>query len=92
PTYPSPWSFILASSKPLAVPPPTATDALLKQYTDPAYKQGDHEPLPLRMYDGEALVGLAHLPKHLREAIDAETVVYTKDNPPKFFGQGKLGE
>ncbi|MEM0984457.1 MAG: spermidine synthase, partial [Planctomycetota bacterium] len=28
PTYPSPWSFILASSKPLAVPPPTATDAL----------------------------------------------------------------
>jgi len=84
PAYAAPWSFILASREPISIPEPARTDALLAEFTGDAYG-------PLRMFDGPALVGMAHPPKHLRDAIAAETVVYTKDAPPAFFGKGKLG-
>lgn len=84
PAYAAPWSFILASREPIAVPDPARTDALLSEHTGESYG-------PLRMFDGTALVGLAHPPKHLRDAIEAETTVYTKAAPPAFFGKGKLG-
>jgi len=31
-----------------------------------------------------------NLPKHLREAIEAETEVYTMAKPPVFFGSGAV--
>ncbi|NEO28375.1 MAG: hypothetical protein F6K03_16215, partial [Kamptonema sp. SIO4C4] len=45
---------------------------------------------PLKMFDGEAMIGLMNLPKHLREAIEAETEVYTMEKPPTFFGSGAV--
>ena len=82
PTYASPWGFALGSSEAIDIhPDPTKTDAALK-----ANLSGD-----LRMFDGTTLVGLLHIPAHLRRAIDAETHVYTLAEPPKFFGKGNLG-
>ena len=42
----------------------------------------------LKMLDGISLTGMLRLPKHLREAIAAETEVYSLAAPPKFFGKG----
>ncbi|MEM7755114.1 MAG: spermidine synthase [Planctomycetota bacterium] len=86
PTYPSPWSFILAGDERLTeLVDAERVDALLAQHVRPF---GGTE---LRMFDGVACRGVYSVPKHLRNAIDAETVVYTKDNPPKFFGSGNVG-
>jgi spermidine synthase len=80
PTYGAPWGFAIASGGPIdPYPQPETTDQLLKQHTT-----GD-----LKMFDGITLLGLFQLPRHLREAIAAETQVYTLSEPPKFFGKGK---
>ncbi|MEM1186635.1 MAG: spermidine synthase [Planctomycetota bacterium] len=85
PTYPSPWSFILAGNEQLTdLTDAERIDALLAEHVRPF---GGTE---LRMFDGVACRGLYSTPKHLREAIESETVVYTKDNPPKFFGTGNV--
>ncbi|MEL6328426.1 MAG: spermidine synthase [Planctomycetota bacterium] len=88
-TYPAPWSFILASDAPLpevgSAPDAARVDAALAEHTRPFGGSG------LKMFDGAALAGLLGVPKHLRDAIDAADVVYTKDAPPRFFGSGRLG-
>lgn len=81
PTYGAPWGFAIASQKPIDLyPQPEKTDEILRQHTK----------LGMRMFDGTTLLGLFQLPRHLREAIAAETEVYTLSEPPKFFGKGKL--
>ena len=83
PTYASPWGFVLGSGEPIDTQPdPAAIDALLQVKTT-----GD-----LRMFDGRAMLGMLNGPKHLREAIAAESEVYTLAAPPKFFGEGVAGE
>jgi spermidine synthase len=79
PTYAAPWGFALASRQAIEIhPDPDAIDRLLAENTS-----GE-----LKMFDGTAWLGMAHLPRHLRQAIAAETEVYTKAHPPKFFGKG----
>jgi spermidine synthase len=56
-------------------------DKLLKEKTT-----GD-----FRMFDGRTLLGLMQPPKHLREAIAAESRIFTLSDPPKFFGKGISG-
>ncbi len=43
------------------------------------------------MFDGRTYLGILQPPKHLREAVAAETAVYTLDAPPKFFGKEVAG-
>ncbi|MEB3883677.1 polyamine aminopropyltransferase [Lyngbya sp. CCY1209] len=79
-TYGAPWGFALASGQPIdPYPQPETTDRLLEQHTTGKMK----------MFDGITLLGLFQIPRHLREAIAAETQVYTLSEPPKFFGKGK---
>lgn len=79
PTYAAPWSYILAADVGLdADRAPAAIDARL----------AEHGVDGLRMFDGVALRGMLSLPKDLREAIAAETQVYTLAEPPRFFGKG----
>ena len=79
PTYASPWSFVLCSDEPLdSVQDANTIDAALKANLDS----------DLKMLDGISLTGMLRLPKHLREAIAAETEVYSLAAPPKFFGKG----
>ncbi len=78
PTYGPPWGFVLASGSPITtLPDPDSIDALLAEKTTGG----------LRMLDGRALVGLLQTPRHIRDAIDAETRVFTLADPPKFFGR-----
>jgi spermidine synthase len=82
PTYASPWGFIVASAEAVDTrPDPDAVDALLAEETTGRF----------RMFDGTALLGMMQQPKHLREAIAAETRIYTLAEPPTFFGKGVAG-
>lgn len=82
PTYASPWGFALGSAHPIDTrPDPERTDRMLAESTTGG----------LRMLDGVTLLGLYQLPKNIREAIAKESVVYTLNEPPKFFGKGTLG-
>lgn len=81
PTYASPWGFALGSSKPIpSRPEPDEIDALLALHTTGGFL----------MFDGETLLGMMQLPIHLRRAIQDEKMVYTLDQPPKFFGKGNV--
>lgn len=83
PTYAAPWGFILASANPLEIhPEPEAIDRLLAEKTTGG----------LQMFDGITLLGMMHVPAHLRRAISSETQVFTLAEPPKFFGKGVAGE
>ena len=62
-------------------PPAPEVDRLLAEQTS-----GD-----FRFLDGEALHGLLHTPKYLREAIERETRVYSLEQPPEMFGRGSMG-
>ncbi len=74
PTYGSPWGLVLASDEPLNLrPEPTQIDEHLKRATSGQFK----------MFDGQTLLGLLQTPKHVRDRIAAETVIYTLDNPPQ---------
>lgn len=81
PTYATPWGYVLASGEDINTRPnPEEIDKILAEKTSGG----------LRMLDGIALLGLWQLPKNLREAIAAETQVYTLAEPPKFFGKGLM--
>ena len=83
PTYAAPWGYALAGDRPIDLrPDPAATDALLAERTTGAF----------RMFDGTTLLGLLQVPKHIRQAIANETVVYSLAEPPKFFGKGVAGQ
>ena len=80
PTYGSAWGLALASDRTLDLrPDPAAVDALL----------AEHVTGPLKMFDGEALLGALQSPKYLRDQVAAETTVYTLASPPKFFGRDR---
>ncbi len=82
-TYGTPWGFALASSEEINTSAePETIDKLLAEKTTGG----------LKMLDGIALLGLFNIGKHLREAIAAETQVYTLAEPPKFFGKGSVGK
>lgn len=80
--YGSPWSYILASDETIEMKPdPDDVDQVLAEQTTGRFT----------FLDGTALVGLMHPPKYLRDAIAAETQVYTMKEPPKFHGTGVAG-
>ena len=84
PSYAAPWGFALGSSKKIDTrPDPQAIDRKLEE----ALTTGD-----LRMFDGQTLLGMFQIPKHLRRAIDEETRVYTLGDPPRFYGKSKVGQ
>lgn len=89
-SYGAPWSFVLASRRPLDIPQPDAVDRLIREHTSEASAPFGGEPLA--MFDGVALRGLTSLPRHLRAAIDRETTVYTDSSPRRFFGSGVLAD
>ncbi len=79
PTYGAPWGFALCADRPLETrPDPETIDRLLAERTTGG----------LRFLDGTTLLGLLQTALHVRRAIERETVIYTLDNPPKFFGGG----
>ena len=82
PTYGSSWGLAVASDRPWNRQPDiVATDALLQ-----AQVQG-----PLRMFDGESLLGMLQMPKYVRDRIAAEQTVYTLAEPPRFFSGQTAG-
>lgn len=83
PTYGAPWGFAVGSTRDLAdCPEPEVTDQLLAEKTTGGF----------RMFDGIALVGLLHVPAHVRRAIATETAAFTLAEPPKFFGRGAVSQ
>ena len=78
PTFGEPWGFILGSDALInRHPDPDAVDMLLEANTTDSF----------RMFDGTTLLGLMQTPKHIREAIAAETRVYTLADPPQISNQ-----
>ena len=73
PTWASPMGFALGSQSAFHLPDPPALDAMLAQKTSGG----------LRMLDGASLNALMHPPKYLRDAVAAETQVYSLAAPPK---------
>jgi spermidine synthase len=74
PTYGSPWGMALASDQSLDLrPDPVRVDQLLARST-----KG-----PMRMFDGQTLLGLLQSPLYVRDRIASETTVYTLENPPQ---------
>lgn len=82
PSYSMPWGFVLCGEQEIDNrPDPDTIDLLLRQKTNGG----------LRMLDGAALLGLLQLPLYVRQAIVAQTQVYTLSKPPDFFsGNGCL--
>ncbi|NEP15787.1 MAG: spermidine synthase [Leptolyngbya sp. SIO4C1] len=73
-TFGSPLAFALASDRTFPHRPDPATiDARLAEQT-----LGQ-----LQLMDGETLLGMMQVPKHLRRAIAAEQTIYTLGNPPQ---------
>jgi spermidine synthase len=80
PTYGSPWGFALCSvDVPVErTPDPDRVDRELAERTTGG----------LRLIDGATLLGMMQTPTYIRRAVEAESMVYTLSNPPKFFGSG----
>lgn len=79
PTYGAPWGFIVAGDRPFPPrPEPADVDALIEARVTS----------PLRLIDGQTLLGLFQTAKHVRDAIASENKVYTLSEPPRFFGTG----
>jgi spermidine synthase len=75
PTYGSPWGLALAADRKLNLrPEPADVDGLLNDKLNGS----------LKMFDGEALLGMLQSPKYIRERLAVETTVYTVDAPPQF--------
>lgn len=82
-TYGSPWGYVLAGPGPIDPQVDVAAvDALLQKQTTGHF----------RMFDGRTLLGLFNPPKHIRDAVENATEVYTLDQPRKFFGTGITGQ
>ncbi len=82
PSFGEPWGYVIASSRPInSQPDPDIVDQLLAEKTTGG----------LQMLDGMGLLGVLQQPLHLRQAIAAETQVYTLAEPPKDFGKGIIG-
>jgi spermidine synthase len=101
PTYGSPWGLALAADRQLNLRPEVAeVDRLLREKTGVATASSPRpgplthggEGTGLKMFDGEALVGMLQSPKYIRDRLATETTVYTLASPPKFLGKGKMGE
>lgn len=81
-SYGSPWGFAMGRERPFEEQPaPEVVDRLLAEKTTGG----------LRAIDGRTLLGLLQTPAYLRRAAEAETVVYTLERPPRFFGQDAQG-
>lgn len=79
PSYGRAWGFALCSESAIALQPdPTETDRLLQEKTTGGY----------RFLDGISLLGILQPPLYVRQAIATETMIYTLEQPPKFFGTG----
>lgn len=77
--YGSPWGFALCSQQKIDTrPDPEIIDRLITEKTTGG----------LRFIDGSTLLGILQTPLYVRKAIEAETTVYTIQQPPKFFGTG----
>ncbi|WP_397570998.1 spermidine synthase [Schlesneria sp. T3-172] len=74
PTYGSAWGFVVASDKPFEKRPDVnQVDQLLQQATSS----------PMRMFDGQTLLGILQSSKLVRDRIAAESLIYTLSNPPQ---------
>jgi len=79
PSYVSPWGFGIARNSAFSTRfEPEDVDKVLADKTTQQFK----------MFDGISLLGMFHNPKHIRDAIEKETEVYTETAPPRFFGKG----
>lgn len=78
-SYGVPIAFALASQDPISpYSDPEAIDRHLAQHTTGGFQ----------LMDGTSLLGLLHVPRYIRQAIEAETEIYTLQSPPKPFGKG----
>ena len=76
PSFAAPWGFVMGSTTRIEMyPEPDLCDRELDEGTT-----GD-----FRFFDGESLLGLMQQPKYIRDAVDAETQVFSLANPPKVF-------
>lgn len=83
PSYGRAWGFAMCSESAIALQPqPESVDQLLQAKTTGGY----------RFIDGISLLGIMQTPLYIRQAIAAETTVYTLNQPPKFFGTGVVSE
>lgn len=79
PSYGAPWGFLLGSDESIDThPDPQAIDRLLGEATSGG----------LRFLDGQTLLGLLQTPRHIRQAIEQESRIYTLKEPPRAFGRG----
>jgi spermidine synthase len=77
-SYGTPWGYAIASETPMNTrPDPDTIDHLLQEKTTGG----------LKMLDGIALLGLLQPPLYLRQAIAAETQIYTLAAPPKYTAE-----
>ena len=81
PSYGRPWGFALCSDEQIDLrPQPESIDKLLSDKTSGG----------CRFIDGTTLLGILQTPLYIRQAIATETIVYTLEEPPKFFGTGAM--
>lgn len=74
PTYGSPWGMALASDKPFErQPSPEHVNQILANSTSGSMK----------MFDGQALLGLLQSALYVRQQIAKESMIYTLENPPQ---------
>lgn len=76
PSFAAPWGFIMGSTSRIEMyPEPDLCDRELDEETT-----GD-----FRFFDGESFLGLMQQPKYIRDAVEAETQVFSLAAPPKVF-------
>ena len=81
PSYGRSWGFALCSQEIINTRPKLeVVDQLLAEQTTGGF----------RFMDGITLLGVMQTPLYVRRAIALETMVYTIEQPPKFFGTGVI--
>jgi len=91
--YGSSWGFVIASDEDIRCPADAAKiDELLESNCTPFPGEEPFGTTGLRVVDGNSLGGLFAIPRYLRKAIEAEPMVYTLADPPKFIGTGVANE
>ncbi len=73
PSFDSSWGFVIASKREDMDP--------MKLTAEEVDKRLKERGLELKFYDGVTHVGMFHLPKYLREAMEREKTVATDENP-----------